>query len=207
MENKKIYNFNIKATIKNLMVAFIYVILIVGIVVFLFYSKIKLFVSVVDRISIDTTKKILADVKIDLVHNKLTNYPEYGTRYASIKIESLGLDLPLYYGDSLSILRNGIGQSSGGYFPGEGGSIICMGHNTNNYLKKLPNIKNGDKIKIETVYGNYTYSVYDTKIVEDTDIDAVPTQNEKEILMLYTCYPTDGIGHAHQRFIVYANLE
>ena len=204
---KKVNDSILKATINLIIVAFIYGSIIIAAIYIPFHSQIEMVVSLLNRISIDTSKEILSDVKIDLAHNKLEHYPPYGSRFASIKIDDLGIDLPLYYGDTLSILRNGVGQSSGAYFPGEGGSIICMAHNTANYLRKLPEIKIGAKIKIEAVYGDYTYTVYDTKIVDQTNLDAVPIQKEEEILMLYTCYPVNSIGHAKNRFIAYARLD
>jgi len=163
-------------------------------------------VSLVNMVSIKTNEKVLKDVKIDLKTKNLKNYPEYGTKYGTIKIPSLNINLPLYYGDSLSIIRYGVGHSSGSYFPGEGGSILCVGHNTSGMLRKLPEIQNGAEIIIETTYGKYTYKVYDTKVVEQTQLEAAPIQREKEILMLYTCYPINSIGHAKNRFFAYANL-
>ncbi len=203
--NKK--NTILKATIKNIIVAFVYVVIIVAIITLLFSSKISMAISLINTISVDTSKKVLSDVKIDLEHNKLESYPSIGERYATLIIEDLNVKLPLYFGDSLSILRYGVGQSSKGYFPGEGGSIICMAHNTSGFLRKLPEIKVGTKIKIETVYGDYTYTVDETKIVHQTETDAVPVQKEKEILMLYTCYPVNSIGHATHRFITYSSLD
>ena len=207
MHNKENENTIVKATIKNIIVAFIYVAIIVTTIGILLYPSISLAISLVNGISVDTTKQILKDVKIDLEHNKLTSYPGYGTRYANIVIEDLDIDLPLYFGDTLKILRNGVGQSSGGYFPGEGGSIICMGHNNSGYLRRLPEIEIGTKIQIKATYGTFTYVVYDTKIVPQENLDAVPIQDEEEILMLYTCYPVNSIGHAKNRFIAYAKLE
>lgn len=197
----------LRATITNIIVAFIYAIIIAGALAIPFSSKISTAISLINLISVETNKQILSDVKIDLEHNKLESYPEYGERYATIKINALDIELPLYFGDKLSILRYGVGQSSGGYFPGEGGSIICMGHNTSGFLRKLPEIEIGTKIEIEAVYGDYTYTVYDTKVVPQTQLDAVPVQKEQEILMLYTCYPVNSIGHAKNRFIAYASLD
>ncbi len=205
--HKKIKNSILRATITNIIVAFIYAIIIASALAIPFSSKISTAISLINMISVETNKKILSDVKIDLEHNKLESYPEYGERYATIKIDALNIDLPLYFGDKLSILRYGVGQSSGGYFPGEGGSIICMGHNTSGFLRKLPEIEIGTKIEIQAVYGDYTYTVYDTKVVPQTQLDAVPVQKEKEILMLYTCYPVNSIGHAKNRFIAYASLD
>ena len=204
-KNKKTYF--LKATIRSLIVAFIYVLIFVGIVYALFSSKISEAMSIINIISIDTSNKILEDVKIDLETRNLKSYPEYGTKYGSISIPSLGLEFNLYFGDSLDILKNGVGHSSSSYFPGEGGSIICMGHNYNGILKTLPNIKLGDEIKISTSYGTFSYKVNDTKIVYYTNVDELPIQREKETLMLYTCYPTDGLGHAVDRYVVYADLE
>lgn len=196
----------VKATISNIIVAFIYVAVFCFIIYFLFSSKISMAMGIVDTISIDTSKKILKDVKIDLETRNLKEYPEFGSKYGKAILPSLGLELDFYFGDSLSVLRDGIGQSGGAYFPGEGGSIIIMGHNYGGILKTLPNIKNGDKIILDVTYGKFTYEVYDSKIVYYTNTDALPIQNDEEILMLYTCYPTDGYGHAVDRYVVYAKL-
>lgn len=207
MHKKQKNNTIMKATIKNLVVAFIYAFIIVLVIGILFSSPISRAISLINTISIDTSKEILSDVKIDLEHNQLESYPEFGSRYATIIIEDLDINLPLYYGDTYSILRYGVGQSVTGYFPGEGKSIICMGHNSKKFLRRLPEIKKGTKIRIETVYGNFTYTVDETKIVHQSELDAVKPQREKEILTLYTCYPVDTLGYPTQRFIVYASLD
>ena len=54
----------IKATISSVIVAFIYVAVFVFIVYLLFSSKISMAMGMVEAISIDTSKKILQDVKI-----------------------------------------------------------------------------------------------------------------------------------------------
>lgn len=119
----------VKATIRDIIVAFLYVSIIVGAIYGLFSQKISEAISLVDMVSIKTNEDILEDVKIDLEKKTLVNYPEYGTKYGKIKIPSLNIELPLYYGDSLSVIKYGVGQSSGSYFPGEGGTVLCVGHN------------------------------------------------------------------------------
>ncbi len=197
----------LKATIRNIIVAFVYVAIFVGIITLLFSSKISKAISLINIVSSNTSKKVLSEVKIDLEHNKLETYPEIGDRYGTLTIESLGVNLPIYYGDSLSILRNGVGHSSFSYFPGEGGSIIYMAHNTRGFLRKLPEIQVGAKIKINTVYGDYTYTVNETKIIHQTEEDALYLQKDKEVLILYTCYPVNSIGHATHRFVTYSSLD
>ena len=80
-----------------------------------------------------------------------------------------------------------------------------MGHNFKTFLKRLPELVEGDIIDVETNYGRFKYEVYDTKIINERQVDLVPIQEEKEILMIYTCYPINNIGHAYQRYVVYAN--
>ena len=197
----------IKATIKNTIVAFAYVAIIILIIAILFGNKISAAISLINTVSIETGEKNTQEIKINLKSNMLEEYPEYGTQYGKLIIQDLDVDLPLYFGDTLSILRYGVGHSSGSYFPGEGGSIICMAHNTKGFLRRLPEIQIGTKIQINTVYGEYTYTVYETKIVPGTETSAVPVQHDEEILMLYTCYPVNSIGHAKNRFITYSKRD
>ena len=139
--------------------------------------------------------------------NTLENYPEYGTQYATIKIPRINADLPVYFGDTLEVLKNGVGHSSGSYFPGEGGSIIYMGHNSKNMFRRFSELQLGDEMTVTTSYGEYTYKIYDMQLIKETDVDKLPIQKEKEILMVYTCYPFNNIGYATQRYVVYAELE
>lgn len=194
----------IEATIIDVIVAFIIVFAIIFTTKIIFGKQIKKAIEVVDMISIKTDSSVVPEIKFDTEKSTITNYPEYGSRYGNIKIESLDINLPLYYGDKLSILKNGVGQSSGSYFPGEGGSIICMGHNTKAFLYKLPQIKKGAIIEVETTYGTFKYKVDNTKIVNMYNVDELPIQKDEEVLMLYTCYPVNGLGHKTDRFVVYA---
>ena len=135
MHNERNAKCVVKATIRDIIVAFLYVSIVVGIIYGLFSKKISEAISLVDMISIKTNEKVLEKVKIDLERKTLINYPEYGTKYGTIRIPSLGIHLPLYYGDSLSVIKYGVGQSSGSYFPGEGGTILCVGHNFKRNVK------------------------------------------------------------------------
>ncbi len=195
----------IEAIIMDIIVAFISLIVIVTAIKLLFGKQIKAAINYADMISINTNNKMIKDIKFDVEKKTITSYPEYGTRYANIKIESLDINLPLYYGDKLAYLRYGVGQTSGAYFPGEGGSIICMGHNNRNYLYNLPKIEKDAIIEILTPYGEFKYKVYDTKIINMYHVDELPVQKEEEILMLYTCYPVNTLGDKKDRFVVFAS--
>ena len=204
--HKKENNSIILATIKHLIVAIMFIILIAVIIFVLFGSRISMAISLINKVSIDTSNVVLKDVKLNSITKRLESYPEYGTKYGDSSIDSLDVDLPLYYGDTLSILRNGVGHSSGSYFPGEGGTIVCMAHNTIGYLYNLSDIEIGANIVITTTYGKFTYKVEETKIVPETQVDAVSVSHGEEMLILYTCYPTNTFGHATKRFITYSKL-
>lgn len=202
--NNSVRWMKIEAIIIDLIVASIIVIGIIASTNILFGKKIKSATEMLDMVSINTESNVVKEIKFNPEVQEIEQYPEYGTRYGNIIIDSLDISLPLYYGDKLSILKNGVGQSSGAYFPGEGGSIICMGHNTRAFLYRLPEIKKKSEIVIQTTYGEFKYKVYDTKVVNMYNVDELPVQNDEEILMLYTCYPVNGLGHKKDRFVVYA---
>lgn len=82
-----------------------------------------------------------------------------------------------------------------------------MGHNSRKVFRRFSELQKGNKITITTDYGKYTYKIYDMQLINETDTDKTPIQKEKEILMIYTCYPFNNIGYATQRYVVYANLE
>lgn len=198
--SNKIVNL-IKATIIKIIVAFLFVLIIFGIYKVCIERKFETVAGLMQMFTVNTELKTLDPV---LDGKVLLHKPIYGTQYATIKIPSIDVNLPLYYGEGLDLLKNGIGQDSNSFFPGEGGTILCMGHNFKSFLARLPETKNGDKIQIETSYGTFEYTIYQSKIVHETDLGAAPIQQEKEMLIIYTCYPINNIGHAYQRYLVYA---
>ena len=197
----------IKATILNIIVALFIIALVFFAVDFIFGAKVEEAVLVASKVTIDIENKEEAKpIELD-EQKKLKNYPEFGTKYASIEIPKIDIDLPVYFGDTLEVLKKGVGHSTGSYFPGEGGSIVYMGHNSKKVFRRFSELQIGDKITIKTTYGTYKYSIYDMKLVKETETDQIPIQKEKEILMVYTCYPFNNIGYATQRYVVYAELE
>ena len=198
----------IKATIISIIVAlFITAIILIAINLFA-GAQIEESISLVDKVSIDIgEKKEDEEIELSEKNSLLTNYPEYGTQYATIEIPKINVNLPVYYGDTLEVLKNGVGHSSGSYFPGEGGSIVYMGHNSIKMFRRFSELQIGNEIIVKTNYGEFKYKIYDMQLVNETDLDKLPIQRETEILMVYTCYPFNNIGYATQRYVVYAELE
>lgn len=210
MQNKLVQT--VKATISSIIVALLITgILLLGIKLFLGREIEKVF-TLVNKVSITTNAKaepeqttISTDEETE--QTIIKNYPEYGTQYATIEIDKIDVNLPVYFGDTLEILKKGVGHSSGSYFPGEGGSIIYMGHNSKNMFRRFSELQIGNEIKVTTSYGEYTYKIYDMQLIKETETDKLPIQRDKEILMIYTCYPFNNVGYATQRYVVYAELE
>ena len=199
--HKRLINI-IKATIIEIIVAFLLVVLSIIILEIAVGQEKETAITLINAMSLNKENVIIN--KPVLEGNIIKNYPEYGSKYAKIQIPKININLDVYYGDTMEVLKKGVGHSSGSYFPGEGGSIIYMGHNSKNVFRGLSKISKGDSIQITTEYGEFKYQVYDMKIVNETDLELLPIQKEKEILMLYTCYPFQNIGYTTQRYVVYA---
>lgn len=131
--------------------------------------------------------------------------PARGSIYGKVIIESIGVDLDLYYGDKDTELNYGLGTYPGSSLPGYGKTILVAGH-TIPYLKNMGQLRVGDIIKVDTFYAEYEYKVYDIKVGRHDDSSMYDlAQEEKEILEIYTCYPLDGIGFKSERLFVYAD--
>ena len=196
----------VKATIINVIVALFVIAVIILLLHLSIGAKVNEFISIANKVSIGVESKYV-EPAVMTESNRLKNYPEYGSKYATIEISKIDVNLPVYFGDTLEILKNGVGHSSGSYFPGEGGSIVYMGHNSRKIFRRFSELQRGDEVTVTTNYGKYKYKIYDMKIIKETDVDQIPIQDEKEILMIYTCYPFNNIGYATQRYVVYAELE
>lgn len=196
----------IKATIIDVIVALFITVIVIGGIYLFGGREIDENVSIINKVSIDLDNK-KEEVTTINTDNVIENYPEYGTQYATIEIPKIDVNLPVYFGDTLEILKKGVGHSSGSYFPGEGGSIVYMGHNSTKMFRRFSELQIGNEIKVTTSYGEYNYKIYDMQLIKETELDKLPIQKEKEILMVYTCYPFNNIGYATQRYVVYAELE
>ena len=94
-DNKSSKHIVLKATIKNTIVAFVYVAIVIGIIAILFGNKISMAISLINTVSIETgeknTEKNTQEVKINLENKMLEEYPEYGTQYGKVIIKAINI--------------------------------------------------------------------------------------------------------------------
>jgi sortase A len=128
-----------------------------------------------------------------------------GDALTRIKIPSIGVDVVVVEGTTLSALRAGAGHYPQTPLPCEAGNVGIAGHRTT-YGKPFENLQllhPGDAIILETPIGSCTYKVVRTEIVLPTDthvVDPTPVP----MLTLTTCHPK---GSARQRLVVHAQLQ
>lgn len=134
-------------------------------------------------------------------------YPTNGTRYGKIIIthNEEVFDIPLFFGDSNSILRKGAGHYMGSSFPGEQSTILISAHN-NTFFNCLKHLEIGDIIELKTSYGHYKYEVCDLRVLNKNDPTAYDLAADYENLVLYTCYPFDALGLTNKRYFVNTRL-
>ena len=202
----------LKVTVKQLAVAFFFSIFIVFITHVVVGSKLNKATTLINKIATAKTKiEKNEDVKITLKEveekKRLSKYPYFGEIWATIEIPSVSINLSLYHGDTLELIKYGAGHLAGSFFPGEGGLIVVDAHNTSGYFKELPNVNIGDKVIIKATYGTFTYSITKTEVKDAVILgNELTITDDEEKLMLYTCYPTDTPGYKSKRFVAYASL-
>lgn len=144
-------------------------------------------------------KKIATNARNELPSSKI-DYPVGGQLYGKVKIEKLQLNVPLYFGDTEEILREGAGQFMGSVYPGELGTSLIGGHNVDDF-GKLGAAQVGDEITLQTTYGNYVYRINQIEVRDkkDKEINDMIYQRNDRRVILYTCYPIDSLGLTNER--------
>jgi len=119
--------------------------------------------------------------------------PLNGQQYGELRCDRVGIYAPVYYDDTSEILRVGVGQYKSTWPPGFGRKILLGGHN-NTFFLNLRNVQEGDVFVFTTNYGVYEYVVTGTKIVNESDTEALDLYAEEEQLILYTCWPYERLA-------------
>ncbi len=144
-------------------------------------------------------KYVEKEVEAELEDGNTIVYPSFGMQYATLKINSINLEAPVFFGSTEDLLQQGVCQYIGSVVIGEHGNVVLDAH-CNTFFLELESIKPGDEIIIETSYGKFTYEAKETKLFKETDNSVIaPTQDDR--LTLYTCYG-NLLGPTEDRYAV-----
>ncbi|MDD5056183.1 MAG: sortase [Candidatus Peribacteraceae bacterium] len=134
----------------------------------------------------------------------------------AMSIPSIGItDLPIIHPADpytqkgvLAVLEDGVGHLMG--YPGGGGKIMIYGHSSgwpwdlSQYTKIFRTINKltvGSSVYVTYNGAIHTYQVTEKKTVQASDRTMFESDDEGEMLILYTCWPPDSI---QQRYLVIA---
>lgn len=117
----------------------------------------------------------------------------WGEQWAALSIPAHGVEnAPVFLGDGDDILNQMvIGQYFGSMFPGQGGKTVLDSH-VSGYFHCIEDMKVGDRIVMDTIYGRYEYQVSEIVIFGPKENKWVRQDDSgQETLFCYTCYPRD----------------
>lgn len=124
-----------------------------------------------------------------------------GEADAVLRIPALDVAAPIVSGTDEATLNVAVGRVTWSAQVGEAGNLVLAGHR-DSFFRRLGQLKEGDRLVVETLDGAWHYEVSGTQIVEPGDVDAVPWTQDRMITLI-TCYPFYFAGPAPQRFLVF----
>ncbi|MEK5444737.1 MULTISPECIES: class D sortase [unclassified Fredinandcohnia] len=149
----------------------------------------------------EEAKKVIEEPVIEKKRERFV--PEQGEVVGLLTIPKIDADLAIIEGTDPDELGKGVGHYKGAYYPDENGQIVLSGHR-DTVFKHIGELEIGDEMKVEVPYGDYSYKIKHTEIVDANDMTIITLQNDEEELIVTTCYPFGYIGDAPYRYIIYA---
>jgi sortase A len=123
-----------------------------------------------------------------------------------INIPKIDLKVAVGEGIENKTLKYAVGHFQGTAMPGEKGNFAVAGHRSytySEYFNRLDELNIGDDIIVKTSKGEFTYKVYEKKVVEPTEVSVLDKTKEATITLV-TCTP---IRVATHRLIVKGKLQ
>jgi sortase A len=117
-----------------------------------------------------------------------------------LEIPRLGVSAMITEGVTKQSLGRGIGHVPDTSFPGERGNVGLAAHR-DTYFRPLKDVVAGDRIRLFTPDGVFSYEVDWIEIVDPDRVDLL-ANTAGPALTLVTCYPFHWIGNAPKRFVV-----
>ncbi|MFZ3591227.1 class D sortase [Bacillus sp. DJP31] len=130
--------------------------------------------------------------------------PEKGEVVGILSIPSINLETPIIEGTDEDELEKGVGHFAGSAYPTQNDQIVLSGHR-DTVFRKMKDIEIGDIITVKLPYGDFSYKIESTKIVDAEDRTIIKSTAPDEVLVVSTCYPFNFVGDAPERFVVFAS--
>lgn len=154
--------------------------------------------------NIQKVDKQLGDHENIIIDEKRPSDSKEGT-IGIISIPKIELNVALSEGIDARTLKYAVGHFTGTPMPGSKGNFCVAGHRSyayNEYFNRLDELSIGDKIIVTTVDGEFTYEVYESKVVKPEETAVLDNTMSSEITLV-TCTP---IRVATHRLIVKGRL-
>jgi sortase A len=126
-----------------------------------------------------------------------------GEAIGILKIPRLKAELPIIEGTEENELEKGVGHYSTTVLPGKPDQILLSGHR-DTVFRSLGELEIGDIFEVSMPYGEFTYEITDSRIVDADDTTVIRSTAPHEILTVSTCYPFTYVGNAPSRYILNA---
>jgi sortase A len=129
---------------------------------------------------------------------------EEGNPIGRVVVPTIGVDAVVLQGTEEATLQKGPGHYPRTGLPGQRRTIGIAGHRTT-YLAPFRDInkaETGDEVVLEMPYGDFTYEVQKTEIVEPTQTEIVREVGYERVV-LTACHP---LYSAAQRYVVFGRL-
>ena len=135
----------------------------------------------------------------------LTDYPEVEGYYDTLtvtengmigylKIDRIGVELPIYHGTSHEVLNKGVGHLEGTSLPVGGENTHCVmsahrGLPSSKLFTDLDRVEKGDTFQIIVLNEVLTYQVDFIKVIEPNDVSDLQIIEGGDYCTLFTCTP------------------
>jgi len=122
-----------------------------------------------------------------------------------LKIEKMGIELPLYLGATQEHLALGAAQLTETSYPVGGIHTNCViaahrGYSKTAMFRDIEQLETGDEVILENFRETLRYEVFEIAVVDPTETDRLLIRPGEDLLTLLTCHP---YGSNAKRYLVY----
>lgn len=186
------------------------ILIIIGSILFVFvaYAKMQTYVEQ-QKLAKEFTSLTFTAEKTEASSKQ--QEPQNGDPIGMLTIPKIDLKTPIVEGATPENIKYAVGHlPSSSSLNGLGKTdqnFAIAGHRSYTYgqfFNRLDELEKGNQLILTTKNKEYTYKIYDKKIVKPTDVEVIYPVEGKSIITLITCHPKYS---NKQRLIVFAELE